>query len=100
MTQNTIQKAFKDCHTCMTCDTMTDISIRGVNEDIFKEFKAKVVKKGMTIGQAVSMAMEEWVEEETEKRDILDFKPWDWGDGTENTSEIVDEILYGKNAHK
>lgn len=28
------------------------------------------------------------------KKSILDFKPRDWGDGTENTSKEIDEILY------
>lgn len=28
------------------------------------------------------------------KKSILDIKPRDWGDGTENASEEIDEILY------
>ena len=29
------------------------------------------------------------------KRSLLDLKPFDWGEGTENSSEEIDVILYG-----
>ena len=78
---------------------MSDISIRGVNEDIFKEFKAKAVEDGMTVGQALNLAMENWAWKSGKKRSILDFKPTNWGKGTERTSEEIDEILYGGKLH-
>ena len=73
------------------------ISIRDVNKEIFNEFKALSVKKRMTLGQALTLAMNEWLDEEKElpKKSLLKMKTWDWGKGTESTSEEVDQILYG-----
>lgn len=28
-------------------------------------------------------------------KSLLDLKPSDWGEGTENTSEEIDSVLYG-----
>ncbi len=73
------------------------ISIRNVNDGVFKEFKAETVKRGMTLGQALTIAMEEWLDEEKEnpKLRITDLKPFNWGKGTENTSKEIDKIVYG-----
>ncbi len=29
------------------------------------------------------------------EKSLLDLKPFDWGEGTENSSEEIDTILYG-----
>lgn len=71
------------------------LSVRDVNEKVFREFKAKVAKEGMTVGQALTLAMEKWVDEESKKASLLSLKPTRWGDKGNKTSERVDEILYG-----
>lgn len=75
----------------------TQISVRDVNKEVFNEFKALTVKKRVTLGKALTIAMMEWLNEEKEitKKSLLKMKSWDWGKGTENTSEEVDQILYG-----
>ncbi len=77
--------------------TEIQISVRDVNREIFNEFKAKTVKNGMTLGQALNLAMIEWLDEEKEipKKSLLKMKIWNWGKGTEKTSEEIDKILYG-----
>ena len=75
----------------------TQISIRDVDKDIFNEFKALTIKKRMTLGQALTLAMSEWLDEELEipKKSLLELKPFRWGKGTEKSSQEVDKIVYG-----
>ena len=77
-----------------------NITIRGVDERVFREFKAEAVRDGTAIGKAVTRAMKTWLNiKEKEGRpgkSLLDLTPFDWGDGTENSSMEVDQILYGE----
>jgi len=72
------------------------LSIKNVDERIFREFKAKTVHEGIRVGDAITRAMELWVERKEKKLRFLDLKPTDWGEGTEHTSEEIDEILYNR----
>ena len=76
-----------------------NITIREVDERVFRNFKAETVRDGTTLGNAVTMAMKLWLEhykkDEKKKKNLLDLKPFDWGEGTEKSSLEVDEILYG-----
>ena len=80
--------------------TIMNITIRGVDEKIFMEFKAEMVRKEMNLENALTNAMRTWLEKERRERKgnkhFLDLKPFDWGEGTERSSVEVDEILYGK----
>ena len=71
-----------------------NITIRNVNRKIYQEFKAEAARRGLTMGQALTLAMKEFITPEKKEISILDFKPFDWGKGTEKTSEDVDKILY------
>ena len=72
------------------------ISVRDVGKEIFNEFKALTVKKRMTLGQALTVAMSEWLDEELKlpKKSLLELKPFKWGKGTEKTSMEIDKIAY------
>ncbi len=72
------------------------VSIKNVEEDIFREFKAETVRERLKMGKALSLAMKLWLEnkEKRPKLNLLDFKPKRWGKGTERTSEEIDKILY------
>ena len=76
--------------------TNTQISIKDVEQQTFKEFKAESVREGLKIGNALTMAMKLWLETKDKKprMSMLDFKPKRWGKGTEKTSEEIDKILY------
>jgi hypothetical protein len=74
----------------------TQITVRDVDEHVFREFKAEAVKQGMTLGTALTLAMEKFRSTLSGKRTKLtSLKPSAWGKGTEHVSEEVDEILYG-----
>ncbi|OGI15434.1 hypothetical protein A3K63_01790 [Candidatus Micrarchaeota archaeon RBG_16_49_10] len=75
-------------------------AIRGLDEEIYMKFKEKAITEGMTVGEALNLAMKDWVKggskkEELNPKNLLNAKPFDWGSGTERTSEEVDKILYG-----
>lgn len=76
-------------------------AIRGINEETYMKFREKALAERMKVGEALTLAMREWLKKEREKRKIdpknlLKIKPFDWGKGTEKTSKEIDEILYGK----
>lgn len=71
------------------------LCVRDVDQKIFREFKARVVKEGLTVGSALTLAMKQWVEEESERKSFLELKPVDWGAGTEKSSKEIDGLLYG-----
>ena len=72
------------------------VSIKDVDEHIFREFKAESVREGLKIGKALTLAMRLMLEkmEKKPKMRFLDLKPKDWGRGTERISEEIDTILY------
>lgn len=73
------------------------ISIRDVDKTVFRRFRAEAVNEGLNVGAALTLAMRSWLEKPKvkAKRSLLDYKATDWGEGTENTSKEIDEILYG-----
>jgi len=47
-----------------------DILIRGVEDEVYRRFRAEVIRRGMTLGRAISEAMEMWLSSRTEDRDL------------------------------
>ncbi len=76
-----------------------NITIRGVDTKVFREFKAEAVKEGAKLGNAFTKAMKFWLDkkgkEKHGKKSLLELKPFDWGTGTEKSSVKIDETLYG-----
>jgi len=70
-------------------------TIRGIDEDTFREFKAKAQKKNKTVGDAINEAMLKWLGESKSEGSLDDMDAWDWGEGTENMSTEYEEELYG-----
>ena len=72
------------------------VSIKDVDEHIFREFKAESVREGLKIGKALTLAMQMMLEksEKKPKMRFLDLKPRDWGKGTERVSEEIDSVVY------
>ncbi len=72
----------------------TQITVREVDEEVFQEFKAEATRLGLTMGSALTMAMEKFrAELRRKKGTFLSLKPEAWGKGTERLSEDVDRIL-------
>ena len=70
------------------------LSIRDVNESVYKEFKVFAVKKEMTIGEALTEAMQMLMERKEKQVSFLEVKPSRWGKGTEKTSLEIDKYAY------
>lgn len=70
-------------------------TIRGIDDETFREFKAKAQKEGRTIGEAVTEAMSQWLNDTDEEVSLDEIDAWDWGEGTKNLSEEYEEELYG-----
>jgi len=78
-------------------DNMANITLRNVDERVFRRFKAVAVRRGLTVGKAVTQALAKWVSRQkaVKKASIFDIKPVDFGKGTENLSREIDKVLYG-----
>ncbi|MBS7626588.1 hypothetical protein KEJ51_06085 [Candidatus Bathyarchaeota archaeon] len=75
-----------------------NVTIRNLDEAVFKRFKARAVEEGMKLGEAVTQAMEVWIKQRAIKRkaSLLEIKPFNWGKGRERVSIEIDQILYGE----
>ena len=71
-----------------------NITIRDVDEDVYSRFKAVAVKRKMTVGQAITLAMIKYQQETKPKGKLSDLKSVSLGPGSERLSEQIDEILY------
>ena len=72
------------------------LSIKNVEEETFREFKAESAREQLPMGKALTQAMKLWIVQRHRKptHSLLDYKPKNWGKGTEHTSEEIDKILY------
>ncbi|MHA1450544.1 MAG: hypothetical protein ACTSP4_14135 [Candidatus Hodarchaeales archaeon] len=43
---------------------LVPLVIKNVDNDVYRRFKAKVVERGMRIGDAITIAMEKWINED------------------------------------
>lgn len=77
-----------------------NVSIRDVDVNVFRKFKADAVKKGLKTGTALTEALKCWMVnknlQKKKKLTLLDIKAWDWGKGNENASQEIDKVLYGE----
>ena len=67
-----------------------------MDEDVFRHFKAESVRSGLSVGPALTLAMQSWLERQHKKpkMSLLHFRPQHFGKGTEHMSEEIDKILY------
>lgn len=74
-----------------------NITIRDLNDSLFRKFKSAAVEDNIKLGAALNQAMVLWVERNKHKRKgkLSELKPFDWGKGSENASTDIDEVLYG-----
>ncbi len=74
----------------------TQITVKEVDEESFKELKAEAVRRKMGVGIALTLAIESWLSSLKQKKGSLsELKSRNWGPGTEYLSEKVDEAIYG-----
>lgn len=72
-----------------------NVTIRGLDEAVYKRFKAKAVEEGMKLGEAIAQAMGMWIKHGSlkPKVSLLDIKPFNWGKDAEKVSVEIDQIL-------
>ena len=75
-----------------------NITVRGVDEEVFRRFKARAVEEGMRLGEALTQAMEMWLQQRSlkHKARLLDIRPFNWGEGSKRVSVEIDRIIYGE----
>jgi plasmid stability protein len=74
-----------------------DTTIRNLDEKAYRRLKAKAAVEGITVGTAVSQAIESWLEEGKARKknvSLMDMKPEPFGKKNARLSEEIDEILY------
>ncbi len=72
------------------------LSVRDVDEKVFREFKAEITLEGLPLGKALTLAMGFWLQEHGRPlRSMLDFRPVNLGKGSEKLSREIDKTLYG-----
>lgn len=79
--------------------TIMNITIRNIDDELYREFKAEAIRTGTTIGTAINSAIQMWLDQKkkrTLKYSFLDYKAVDYGEGTENLSETYKQYLYGE----
>jgi hypothetical protein len=47
-----------------------NVTIRGLNESVFRRFKAKALEEGVKLGEALTQALDIWVQEMANKREV------------------------------
>ena len=80
---------------------MKSITIKKVDEKLYKEFKAEAIRSGLRVSDALNEAMREWLARRKkkvgrkEKDSLLELieNPEDWG--IETDASRIDEELYG-----
>ena len=71
------------------------LSVRDVDEKVFKKFKARATEEDMPIGRALTMAMDTWLVRKEKRASLTDLKPMSFGKHTRNLSVDVDRTVYG-----
>ncbi len=72
-----------------------DTTIRNLDPLVYKKLKTRAAQEGISIGEAVTKAISEWLGlPGKKKRSIIEIKPEHFGPRYRNLSEEVDEVLY------
>tara|TARA_Y100000310_G_C20655366_1_gene801709 strand:- start:1723 stop:1959 length:237 start_codon:yes stop_codon:yes gene_type:complete len=76
-----------------------NITIRDVSTELWKKMKVKAIEEGLTLGNAINMAIDKWVRESypnsKTSKSFWDIKPHNYeGNDANKLSMEVDEVLY------
>jgi hypothetical protein len=72
-----------------------DTTIRNIDPFVYKKLKKKAAQEGISIGEAVTKAISEWLGlTKKKKRSIIDIEPEHFGYQYRNLSEEIDEVIY------
>ena len=74
-----------------------NITIRNLDDSLFRKFKSTAVEDNIKLGAALNQAMIMWIEknkQKVKKGKLSELKPFDWGEGEENASSDIDDVVY------
>ncbi len=72
-----------------------DTTIRNIDPIVYKKLKTKAAEEGISIGEAVTKAISEWLGLTKKRRkSITDIKPEHFGNKYRKLSEEIDEVIY------
>jgi hypothetical protein len=71
-----------------------NITVRDLDEAVFRKFKGKAAERGMKMGVAVSHAMRLFIEKDAAAAKRTTKKPSSWN--KDSTSKEIDSLLYGQ----
>jgi 20S proteasome alpha/beta subunit len=78
-----------------------NITVRDINPAFWRELKLEAVKKGMTVGQAVNLALDALLHANHENKKKSKVSFWDIKPAAPKTkdaeklSTMIDDVLYG-----
>jgi hypothetical protein len=76
-----------------------DITIRDIDDHLYRQAKSRAALLGTTMGRVVSQALERWLAEESSGKGrkcfLENLRPVRFGKGSEHSSERIDELAYG-----
>jgi len=75
-----------------------DRTIRNLDEDIYRQLKARAALRGATVGEIMNEAIRAWLaipEGRPGRRSLADLRPEPYSDGNEHLSEEIDAVAYG-----
>lgn len=78
---------------------MVNVTLRDFDDRLYRALKSEAVRDDLTMVEALSAAVALWLKEHThakKKKSVFDFKPVDFGPGSERSSEEIDDVVYGK----
>lgn len=84
-----------------TLVTIMNITIRDVNPRFWREMKVQAVKEGVAVGQALNLALENWLTQikqkpAKKKKSFWELAPYSYeGVDAGKLSTKIDEVLYG-----
>ena len=75
-----------------------DITIRNLDEEVYRSFRARAVMERRPVGQVLSDAMRAylaWAPAIAKRGSMFDLQPFDFSPGNQNLSSEIDAIVYG-----
>ena len=77
-----------------------DTTIRNLDEQAYREARARAVLEGRTVGDVVNDALRSYLKRTVPrgKRSLAELRPERFPEGNERLSSKIDEVVYGSRA--
>ncbi len=75
-----------------------DRTIRNLDDDVYRQLKARAALRGATVGELMNEALRAWLarpEGGPGRHSLADLEPEPYPDGNERLSEEIDAVAYG-----